>query len=141
MIPLRTFHVIVSVLLGSYTAPTQTPKAQPAIDSIIEAFDNYSIVMLGEVHWNLQQHRFIQGLLRDRRLPGKIDDVAVEFGNSLYQPLIDRHVAGVMSRVIRCSLRGATQRSRLHGTGRSTQAYTTPYVKSIEPFRPQSAFA
>ena len=94
MIPLRTFQVIVSVLIGSYTAPTQTTKPQPGINSVVEAFDKYSIVMLGEVHWNLQQHRFIQELLRDRRLPGKIDDVAVEFGNSLYQPLIDRYVAG-----------------------------------------------
>ena len=94
MIRLRTFQVIVSVLLGSYTAPTQTPKTQPGIDSVVEAFDKYSIVMLGEVHWNLQQHRFIQELLHDRRLPGKVDDVAVEFGNSLYQPLIDRYVAG-----------------------------------------------
>lgn len=64
------------------------------MDAIFQAFDSYSIVLLGEVHWNAQQHRFIQRLLRDRRLPRAVNDIAVEFGNSLYQPLIDRYVAG-----------------------------------------------
>ena len=62
--------------------------------AIFQAFDSHSIVLLGEVHWSAQQHRFIQRLLRDPRLPGAVNDIAVEFGNSLYQPLIDRYVAG-----------------------------------------------
>jgi hypothetical protein len=64
------------------------------MDAIFKAFDTHSIVLLGEVHWNLQQHRFIQRLLRDPRLPAKVNDIAVEFGNSLYQPLIDRYIGG-----------------------------------------------
>lgn len=72
----------------------QSPKPRPALDAIFKAFDTHSVVLLGEVHWNLEQHRFIQRLLRDPRLPSAVNDIAVEFGNSLYQSLIDRYVAG-----------------------------------------------
>ena len=91
MIRLGT-HVIVSVMLGSYNV--QTPEARAGTDSVVAAFDKYQVVLLGEVHWNAQQHRFIQELLRDPRLPRKIDDIAIEAGNSLYQPIIDRYVGG-----------------------------------------------
>ena len=86
--------VIPCTLLATSVALGQSPKPRPAIDAIFKAFDTHSIVLLGEVHWNLQQHRFIQRLLRDPRLPNTVSDIAVEFGNSLYQPLIDRYVAG-----------------------------------------------
>lgn len=85
-------HVIVSVMLGSYNV--QAPDVRPGIDSVVAAFDKYQVVLLGEVHGNAQQHRFIQELLRDARLPGKVDDIAIEAGNSLYQPIIDRYVGG-----------------------------------------------
>ena len=84
------FFVVSSVSI----AQPQQPRPRPAIDAILTAFDRHSIVFLGEVHWNRQQHRFIQKLLHDERLPGLVNDIAVEFGNSLYQPLIDRYVAG-----------------------------------------------
>src|SRR5882724_9485620 len=53
-----------------------------------------SVVLLGEVHWNVDEHRFLEQLLHDPRLPGTIRDIAVEFANSSYQPMIDRYVAG-----------------------------------------------
>lgn len=86
--------VIPCALLATSVATGQSPKPRPAVDAIFKAFDTHSIVLLGEVHWNRQQHRFIQQLLRDPRVPGTVNDIAVEFGNSLYQPLVDRYVAG-----------------------------------------------
>jgi hypothetical protein len=68
--------------------------AHPAGDAIIAAFATHRIVLLGEEHWRKAEHRFIQQLLRDRRLPDVANDIAVEFANSLYQPLIDRYTAG-----------------------------------------------
>ena len=85
---------IFASLLASSVAVGQSPQPVPAMDAIFQAFDRHSIVLLGEVHWNRQQHRFIQRLLHDKRLPGLVNDVGVEFGNSLYQPLIDRYVSG-----------------------------------------------
>lgn len=88
------FPVTVSLMLPG--APVSTPVQQPmsGVEAVLSALDKYPIVLMGEVHWNSQQHRFIQQLLRDPRLPAKIDALAIEAGNSLYQPLIDRYVNG-----------------------------------------------
>jgi hypothetical protein len=74
-------------------------KAQPATtpvgtSAVLDKFKDHSIVMLGEIHWNLAEHEFIQRLLSDARFPDVVDDVAVEFGNSRYQSLIDRYTSG-----------------------------------------------
>jgi len=37
---------------------------------------------------------FILALVRDPRFPEKINDIEVECGNSLYQPVLDRYIAG-----------------------------------------------
>jgi hypothetical protein len=77
---------------------TDTTRADPvpraALDAILGTFRTHQVVLLGEIHWSVAQHRFIRRLLRDPRLPRTIDDIAVEFANARYQPLIDRYVAG-----------------------------------------------
>ena len=90
------FSVTVSALVpgGSATLPVLAEQPGSGVEAVLPILDKYPIVLLGEVHWNSQQHRFIQKLLRDPRLPGKVDDIAIEAGNSLYQPLIDRYVNG-----------------------------------------------
>ena len=76
------------------TIAPPVPKPRDAADAIIRAFDTHSAVLLGEMHWRVAQHRFIQQLLHDRRLPNAVNDIAVEFANARYQPMIDRYIAG-----------------------------------------------
>ena len=113
MIAHLVFSVTLSALVPGSTVPVAAPAEQPSssVDAVLSVLDKYPIVLLGEVHWNGQQHRFIQKLLRDPRLPGKIDDVAIEAGNSLYQPVIDRYVNGedVPRDSLRLAWRNTTQ--------------------------------
>jgi hypothetical protein len=52
------------------------------------------LVGLGEWH-SLQNHYdALTLLLTDPRLPEVVDDIEVEFGNTLYQDTIDRFIAG-----------------------------------------------
>jgi len=44
------------------------------------------------VHTCLEFHQALHQLLRDPRLPGKVNDIIVEFGNPLFQAPIDRYV-------------------------------------------------
>ena len=37
---------------------------------------------------------FILSLIRDPAFPAKVSDIEVECGNSLYQPVLDRYIAG-----------------------------------------------
>src|SRR4051812_22525544 len=76
--------------LSSRAGASQSTSVEP-ITRIIEAFKTNDIVALGEgTHGNEQGHRFRLALLRDRRFAEAVNDVVVEFGNSLYQPVMDR---------------------------------------------------
>ena len=71
-----------------------TGAARGLADTVLDAFRTHRLVGLGEAH-NLQNHHdALTLLLTDPRLPGVVDDIVVEFGNALYQPVIDRFIAG-----------------------------------------------
>jgi hypothetical protein len=76
---------------GGANGQTQPQDAGPAI---IQAFDNHSIVMFGEVHENKQEYEFLRSLVASPQFADKVDDIVMEFGNSLYQKAVDRYVAG-----------------------------------------------
>ncbi len=63
-----------------------------AIGSILSAMDRFPLVALGERHLLQEAHDVFTALLRHPALPGKIDDIVVEFGNALYQDVVDRFV-------------------------------------------------
>jgi hypothetical protein len=67
---------------------------QPAVRAIIEAFDSYEIVAMPEAHGEKDLDDLILSLIRNPAFPRKVNDVAVECGNSLYQPTLDRYIAG-----------------------------------------------
>ena len=70
------------------------PKPQDAAKAILAAFDKYEVVGMGAAHGNQDLDNFILNLIRNPGLPGKINDIVVECGNSLYQPILDRYIAG-----------------------------------------------
>jgi hypothetical protein len=63
-----------------------------AVDFVLETLGQYPIVGIGDLHMCLQYSQFLQQLIEDPRLPGKIKDIVVEFGNPLYQAVVDRYV-------------------------------------------------
>lgn len=88
-----------STALGQVQAqrsdPTDTrlsPKA--AVPAILAAFNRYEIIAMPEAHGDKDLDDFILSLLRNPAFPQKANDIAVECGNSLYQPILDRYIAG-----------------------------------------------
>jgi len=75
--------------------PTGTdPKPENATEAILAAFDKYEVVAMDSAHGNKDLDDFILDLIRNPDFPGKVNDIAVECGNSLYQPILDRYIAG-----------------------------------------------
>ena len=74
------------------TATEPTPA--PAIPAILAAFDRYEVVAMPEAHGMKDVNDFILSLIRDPAFPAKVSDIEVECGNSLYQPVLDRYIAG-----------------------------------------------
>jgi hypothetical protein len=62
---------------------------------ILAAFDRYEVVAMPEAHGMKDVDDFILALIRDPSFPGKVNDIEVECGNSLYQPVLDRYIAGM----------------------------------------------
>ncbi|HEX4861438.1 MAG TPA: hypothetical protein VFV07_09390 [Rhizomicrobium sp.] len=70
------------------------PARADAIADIAKELDTHSVVQIGELHRSLQIHTFLQRMLRDPRFVCRVDDVAVEFGNSRLQKLADAYISG-----------------------------------------------
>ncbi|MCA9675070.1 MAG: hypothetical protein KC464_08550 [Myxococcales bacterium] len=75
------------------TAPTAEPE--PAIPAVLSAFDRYEVVAINAGHGMKDIDDFILALVRDPRFPATVNDIAVECGNSRYQPVLDRYIAGM----------------------------------------------
>jgi hypothetical protein len=75
-------------------ARAQEAKPVDATGATIQAFDTHSIVMFGEIHANKQEYEFLRALVSSPQFADKVDDIVVEYGNSLYQKAVDRYIAG-----------------------------------------------
>ena len=100
----------LSLLAAQYSTGSQSsaaaadaPRPENAVTAIRSALQKYSLVGLGELHRNPQQHDFIHSLLNDRGFLSAATDIVVEFGNAKYQAVVDDYVSGsqVSSRELR----------------------------------------
>lgn len=78
---------------GPQASPVGSPLAD-AIGGIVTAAQAHPVVAIGEIHRSSAIHSFLRSLLNDPKLPGVVDDIAVEFGASQNQGIVDRYVAG-----------------------------------------------
>lgn len=69
-------------------------QVQPGIDGVLQAFDSYPVVAIGDEHGLQQLGDFYQALLRHPDFATKVDALVVEYGNARYQALVDRYVSG-----------------------------------------------
>ena len=65
-----------------------------ATAAMVDAINTHTIVMFGETHANKQEYAWLCSLVRDPAFHARVDDIVVEFGNSLYQKSVDRWIAG-----------------------------------------------
>lgn len=70
------------------------PKPVDAERGLLAAFEKYEVVGISAAHGNKDLDDFLLRLIRNPAFPTKVDTIAVECGNSLYQPLLDRYIAG-----------------------------------------------
>ena len=87
--------VLPATSQATLTKPTASePTPEPALPAILAAFDRYEVVAMPEAHGMKDIDDFILSLIRDPAFPEKVNDIEVECGNSLYQPVLDRYIAG-----------------------------------------------
>jgi hypothetical protein len=69
-------------------------KPEDPTRAIIAAFDKYEVVGMGAAHGDKDLDDLILRVVRDPAFPNAVNDIVVECGNSLYQPILDRYIAG-----------------------------------------------
>lgn len=71
------------------------PVPHAAGKAVLAAFADHEVVGLGILSYaNQDFDHFILALVRDPAFPETVNDIVVECGNSLYQPVLDRYIAG-----------------------------------------------
>ena len=100
----KTFQLVLLLAVLAISSVTQTqdsirptaaePAPEPAVAAILAAFDKYEVVGLPQGHGMEDLNDFILSLIRNPAFSAKVNDIEVEFGNSLYQPMLDRYIAG-----------------------------------------------
>lgn len=89
-------------LIPMISAPAQSsspakpadPVPEPAISAILAAFDKYEVVAMPQDHGMQDLDDFVFSLIRNPAFSEKVNDIVFESGNSLYQPILDRYIAG-----------------------------------------------
>jgi hypothetical protein len=70
------------------------PIPQPAISAILAAFDKYEVVAMPSGHGMQDLNDLVFSLIRNPAFSEKVNDIEIEGANSLYQPILDRYIAG-----------------------------------------------
>lgn len=96
--------VLAGTVLAGTAVPTDASARAPipvgtnprdVQSAILAAFDRYEVVGgMSPAHRVKDVDDFLIALIRNPGLPNKVQDIAVECGNSLYQPILDRYIAG-----------------------------------------------
>ena len=110
---LRAMLLLVALGPGA----VQDEPARPAaplepVAALLDAFESHDVVALGDPHGDVRAHAFRLSLIRDARLGAAVDDIVVEWGNALYQDVIDDYLNGadVSLEELRPVWRNTTQR-------------------------------
>lgn len=88
-------RIFVILLMTNVICGAQTePKVQGATRAVLQAFQSHDLVMLGEIHGNKQEYEWLRSLVGTPEFANRVDDIVLEFGNSLYQQAVDRYESG-----------------------------------------------
>jgi hypothetical protein len=77
--------------LASHHVPTGA-KVMDLTDFILESLERYPVVALGDDHARLEFYELLAKLLHDPRIPEKVNDIVVEFGDPFYQAVMDSYI-------------------------------------------------
>lgn len=84
----------ISAAQAPSAAKPADPIPEPAISAILAAFDKYEVVGMPQGHGMQDMDDFILSLIRNPAFSEKVNDIEIECGNSLLQPMLDRYIAG-----------------------------------------------
>ena len=86
--------VILAFVCLTQICRLQAQGEQDPVTAILHAFEQHPIVMFGEIHGCVQEHALLKKLVTSPEFAARVNDIVIEMGNSLYQDVLDRYIAG-----------------------------------------------
>jgi hypothetical protein len=92
---LKPVHCILIPAIACWcSGQSREPKPQEATAAVARALDTHNLVLFGEAHGCKQEYEWLAQLVGSPEIAGRVDDIVVELGNSLYQKTVDDYLAG-----------------------------------------------
>ncbi|HET8548601.1 MAG TPA: hypothetical protein VFL57_11380 [Bryobacteraceae bacterium] len=82
------------MLAGCGFLLAQTPEPRDPGLALPRLFNTHDVVLFGELHTSRQQYELLERIILSPEFVHAVDDIVIEFGNALYQDLVDRYVLG-----------------------------------------------
>ena len=82
---------LLLIVAISALCPLQGLAQLDAYEKVIALFEKTNLVLLGERHLSKLDSDFRIELVRHPQFPQRVNDVVIEFGNSLYQDILDAY--------------------------------------------------
>jgi SAM-dependent methyltransferase len=74
--------------------PDAEPRPLDGLEAVLRAFDRHAVVAIVKAPELAEEHDFVEAIIRHPAFSEKARWIVVDFGNSLYQPVLDRYLAG-----------------------------------------------
>jgi hypothetical protein len=84
--------LLVPGVLFSQQLSRPDPRPLPGVDFILGSLERYQAVGIGDLPGSEEAHDFIRSLIGNPTFRSKVDDIVVDFGNPLMQPVMDRYL-------------------------------------------------
>jgi hypothetical protein len=118
----------------SICAAQPNPKVENTTTTVLHAFETHDIVMIREQYVNKQEYEWLRSLIATPEFADRVDDIVMEFGNSLYQKSVDRYVSGeaFTAALLRCSaITSATECQAMYSPTRKGMLIAKPTSSSV----------
>ena len=91
---MRIRCLLALFLVSAASVAGVEPQPEHAVPAILSLFKAYQLVAMDAAHRMKDMDDFILTLVRNPEFPNAVDDIVVECGNALYQPVLDRYISG-----------------------------------------------
>lgn len=83
-----------TVSAQSHLPPGHDLNASDGVEFVLKSFDQYPIVAIADLPGCEEFHQFLRTLVQSPDFRSKVHMVVVDFGNPIFQSLVDRYVVG-----------------------------------------------
>ncbi len=88
----RLLLPVLGIIVATILISCGKDNTNSTLDSILDLYDQYDLVHLGERHWNMTDYHFRIALIKYPRFAKTVNDIVIESGNYLYQGILDRYI-------------------------------------------------